>query len=263
MASVKHLGLFPWCTFKDYDSLRSFYSFITDEQWDPRLLYYDNFTTSLINGMALYWRVKSWKIFGTQTLFLPDNEPDYIDFEFIFNRDAGSELNLICKTFSDESGFGILPLVEDGENVRYYTPSRIFTTPYPMLCFFQIPSTGVNLALPANAPMGGHFEGESFSPHLDFSFTGNDAGGDFNATNAGLINQTSFGFSSSLESLPISFLGETYNLQYYIQGPESGCFFENITIEAIEYWEYDPEDGGGPIYDKFTGAVLRPEYFDI
>lgn len=31
-----------------------------------------------------------------------------------------------------------------------------------------------------------------------------------------------------------------------------------INIEATEYWPYDPNDGGGPIYDSTTGAQLRP-----
>ncbi len=32
----------------------------------------------------------------------------------------------------------------------------------------------------------------------------------------------------------------------------------NGTLKATEYWPYDPEDGGGPIYDSTTGAQLRP-----
>lgn len=31
----------------------------------------------------------------------------------------------------------------------------------------------------------------------------------------------------------------------------------SVQIRAIEYWPYDPEDGGGPIYDSATGAQLR------
>lgn len=31
-----------------------------------------------------------------------------------------------------------------------------------------------------------------------------------------------------------------------------------ITIEATEYWPYDPGDGLGPIYDSATGEQLRP-----
>jgi len=32
---------------------------------------------------------------------------------------------------------------------------------------------------------------------------------------------------------------------------------DNLLIEPIEFWEYDPSDGGGPIYDKDTGKQLR------
>jgi hypothetical protein len=38
-----------------------------------------------------------------------------------------------------------------------------------------------------------------------------------------------------------------------IQNPADGV----VNIDAIEYWPYDPEDGGGPIYDSATGAQLR------
>ena len=31
-----------------------------------------------------------------------------------------------------------------------------------------------------------------------------------------------------------------------------------VVLEAIEYWPYDPGDGGGPIYDTTTGKQLRP-----
>lgn len=34
--------------------------------------------------------------------------------------------------------------------------------------------------------------------------------------------------------------------------------FSGITIKPHEYWPYDPNDGGGPIYDSVTGAQLRP-----
>lgn len=30
------------------------------------------------------------------------------------------------------------------------------------------------------------------------------------------------------------------------------------TLTATAYWPYDPEDGGGPIYDSATGQQLRP-----
>jgi hypothetical protein len=30
-----------------------------------------------------------------------------------------------------------------------------------------------------------------------------------------------------------------------------------LTLEPLEFWEYDPGDGKGPIYDKTTGETLR------
>jgi hypothetical protein len=32
----------------------------------------------------------------------------------------------------------------------------------------------------------------------------------------------------------------------------------DFTLEAVEYWPYDPNDGLGPIYDSSTGEQLRP-----
>jgi hypothetical protein len=34
--------------------------------------------------------------------------------------------------------------------------------------------------------------------------------------------------------------------------------FTGITIKPKSYWPYDPNDGGGPIYNSVTGAQLRP-----
>lgn len=31
----------------------------------------------------------------------------------------------------------------------------------------------------------------------------------------------------------------------------------SVEISAVEYWPYDPGDGGGPIYNSTTGAQLR------
>jgi hypothetical protein len=31
----------------------------------------------------------------------------------------------------------------------------------------------------------------------------------------------------------------------------------NGTLQATEYWPYDPGDGLGPVYDTTTGAQLR------
>jgi hypothetical protein len=46
-----------------------------------------------------------------------------------------------------------------------------------------------------------------------------------------------------------------YNYPPPVPLTDSAGFF---TISPSEYWPYDPEDGGGPIYNKDTGQQLRP-----
>ena len=36
-----------------------------------------------------------------------------------------------------------------------------------------------------------------------------------------------------------------------------GSLSISASLKATEYFEYDPNDGGGPIYDKTTGSALR------
>jgi len=39
---------------------------------------------------------------------------------------------------------------------------------------------------------------------------------------------------------------------------ESNSGPASVVMNAVEYWPYDPNDGGGPIYDSTTGQQLRP-----
>jgi hypothetical protein len=48
-----------------------------------------------------------------------------------------------------------------------------------------------------------------------------------------------------------------YNSRSHVEG-FSNTLSVNASLEAIEYWPYDPNDGLGPIYDSTTGEQLRP-----
>ena len=62
-------------------------------------------------------------------------------------------------------------------------------------------------------------------------------------------------------NLTLAAFGKTYILPLYIGPTEPGSPPSgeemDVAITAIEYWPYDPNDGGGPIYSTTTGAQLR------
>ena len=73
-----------------------------------------------------------------------------------------------------------------------------------------------------------------------------------------------FPINGTYGTFSYNFLGKTYSTDIYAYNPlYTGSAFGytlsiNASLEAIEYWPYDPKDGFGPIYDKDTGAQLRP-----
>jgi hypothetical protein len=64
-------------------------------------------------------------------------------------------------------------------------------------------------------------------------------------------------------TLTYKFLDKTYECPIYAKNrdandPEfTNTLSIDATLEAIEYWPYDPGDGGGPIYSAKFGDKLR------
>jgi len=253
MATVRHLGLFPWCLFRDEEHLRTTYSYVSDETWENNIKHYDNLKTSVDLAMALYWRVKKWNITGTQTLDIEDNPEYEVPFEFNFQRDCTSEKELVCKSVFEAIGgtnfFSPLPLIPPASEFLYQAPG--FINDYPAVCSFQIPSTGVFGEVGAKTPFGGHYikneDTTWIATHMRFSFTGNDAGGDFEASDAGLSTRIDEAFAE------LTLLDKKFQWSYWV----SRLPIYDLKIEATEYWEYDPKDGLGPIYNKDTGQQMR------
>ena len=53
----------------------------------------------------------------------------------------------------------------------------------------------------------------------------------------------------------LNFSGYSFTKPLYKVLSNSGP--ASVVMNAVEYWPYDPGDGGGPIYDSTTGAQLR------
>ena len=72
------------------------------------------------------------------------------------------------------------------------------------------------------------------------------------------------GLEQSYGAFTYKFLGNTYTCPIYASNtiadtdPSfSNTLSVNAILEAIEYWPYEVNDGGGPIYDPDTGERLR------
>ncbi len=78
-------------------------------------------------------------------------------------------------------------------------------------------------------------------------------------TNGEFVTNVQLILQDSIYTIPI------YQFIFDPEIPQSPWLGEvtNITIQPAEWWPYDPLDGGGPIYDSATGAVLRPDYVGL
>jgi hypothetical protein len=258
MATVRHLGLFPWCLFRDEEHLRKTYSYLSNDDWQDNQKYFKNFETSVEIALVLYWRVKQWKISATQIVVLPDETNVEIPLEFTFTRNCKSEKELVCKETSG-SLFFVKPLTTESDTIVTFVSESVGE--YEASCSFQIPAVGILQGVAKTTPFGGHFSEDKTKiwTHLDFEIFTALAGGDFDASSATL------NYSEGAEEhfAELKLLNQTIQWSYFLnqfnaeEGLGSISAFSNLTIEATEYWEYDPLDDPGPIYDKITGQQLR------
>jgi len=267
MASVKHLGIFPFCIWPSKEK------FIEELYVDVPTVYEDftNETETIIADlktlMAMYWRVKKWKVYGQWDYFVTGKVSN--NYEFIFTRDAETETDLVCP---DEYGH-LKQFTRTGSPITFSWSGGVGTLTVG-LSIFRNTGSGPQ----TNRPIIKLGE-NSYAAGIMFSCTLEEGAPDADQYYFGSLirppNKTaptpSFPeIEGPNATVPITFLGKTYNLLALqniaeVLDPETGqeTFLEaSMNIEAIEYWPYDPEDGGGPIYDTSSGAILRPDYFE-
>jgi hypothetical protein len=247
MATVRHLGLFPWCPFPDRQAVIDEYFFGNTNAVTSQLNHYEGLKTSIEDAVALYWRVKSWRIQGS---FEASSgvEIQTVSFDGTVTR-FNTERDLICAEVEGE-----------GDNRFFYVPpfsTYNFETniigvagPVTFSVFFSLhwlPFAG--LPLTYKRGFGHRASQDELFTWVSFDYSENISG-DFSyvALRAGPI------FEGEETSIPISFLGKQYEIKSLKS--DAGGLAE-CSITATEYWPYDPGDGGGPIYDSATGAQLR------
>lgn len=235
MATVRHLGLFPWC---------------------PLTVEAEAGKTSLPLRLALaaWWRVKSWRFTINYTgqvtedgetfshgelhaSYIVERGETVIDDPEFFERSGafvGTEKNLVC----DKQG---------GAETTYTgfqsTPSGSFR-----FDFVNLPGdTPVQIL--QNNEDGLWILGASFEMNtvLSGGFLGNTVTAGPNFTEVG-----TFTFSMFDEELT-----SPINLIRFRPDLGGATYFCDAKIEPHSFFAYDPGDGGGPIYDSTTGAQLR------
>lgn len=190
---------------------------------------------TLEQATAFVWRVKSWKtVHSSFTSYLYEDEvvTKSNEFEQIFqstkvfsfpSENPINESQLVCGLRSPEFGNGVLGF--NAGSFSYHPPTNSFR-----------PDMFMHLR-------GGGFQ--NFYPSIFDPF---------GLTDDLLIF---FGEVGSI-TLQIGAVGYNQSLPvygYFVRTAVSSSF--NQTIVPNEYWPYDPEDGGGPIYDSITGEQLR------
>lgn len=286
MAAFRHLGLWPRGIFQcpaESNPKSSTELFRQPLVWMP-----------LEYAVAVYWRVKKWRLAINMSSWSQGAPPAsiYADFSFFFSeefdvgqrryieRDGDDDLNiwlageppknerkLVCGvdpvqyevTFfgnEDEGGTQVSTVTErmhfglflshfnyEADNDANLKGTMRYRVDYAFN------------ARPAFYRVNDENKIE-YSPNLSF-FCQLPTGWVYPAQANQYSYQSAGQFTWTL--LGKSFFGDLFASNTLIDQPgESSQADVQIQLEAIEYWTYDPEDGLGPIYDKDTGAQIRP-----
>jgi hypothetical protein len=225
MASVRHLGFFPWCVPRSIPELVVYatnrsgidYGFLNDLP-PPAAGSLWPISLSREKAMDLYWRVKTLKISAPlETVF----ETGQII------TDAANEKDLVC-----------LPLWPNVTSLQAYSEARggidqgFLTISWDFLLYDESID---KYHIPLYADFT-QYNGEELTDSYSNTSYGQNSG----AVLGGYID----------------FLGEQLPMGAYILG-EPVIPYAAGTISVEEWWPYDPNDGGGPIYNSATGAQLR------
>lgn len=221
MAKVLSIGSFPFC-------VRTVGSFEEGYNGSLPFYYLPIEFENLTQAMAMFWRVKSWRVVITrQTSFAPDPDPPFESYseiaDFSFFSPVANESELICKNGVEWEFFGIVNIDYD---INLHIVINISNVMFILDDVIYLPFA-VDVSLSAH---GGFSDGIDVSTEL----------GDV-----------------TLISVPstLSILGTSYNLLTAAEEPSvvSGI---SCQISPAEYWAYANPDGSDPEYNTSTGEPL-------
>ena len=219
MASVRHLGLFPWCV-------------------DPATSYFSR-EDLLQYAVPMWWRVKQWTLQSEFGIFYynPEIPTNTITATNTFNINSIPISTTNPGEFTTEKD-----LVCAGVNYDQQSGVSVSTT-YDWVFNFVIGD-------PATLGQGLNECVLTLGPKFLFEVSGDDT------RTVTMVGGGATLGSLNVEFCGLSF---SVSLRQPTTEPSlamvSSCA---CTLSASAYWPYDPGDGGGPIYDSVNGDQLRP-----
>ena len=268
MATVRHLGMFPFCvdTFPPKTNVNGE---IVIRETGPLTEY--PFTLPIRLCTRMWWTVKHWRV----------------KFDFYQYRDLSDEY--------DPGDF-----TEIDESVEVTTASGATGADYVRTIENQIRSADTSERQLVCASLGGDWEvvqrTSTWTVPLSRQFLVEENSGtstvNFSLSLRTNYDQQQLGFAAPFVQMgnpdeprfhtalhfvfgawnsyadqegesgagTFKLLGKSYDLAISRSELDNGDqeTISNLVIEPSEFWEYDPNDGLGPIYDKTTGKQLRP-----
>ena len=263
MATVRHLGLFPYEL--SYGAART--GPLPDAEGGDGLGRYVKMP--LEAAMFAWWVVKKWRVrmecsgsnvIGgitypwadfVEQLEVPRNSSALLDFgtqTITEGEQVADEKHLVCDRFAEQGGGAVLSFGTTGSDIGYYGYSvSILKTGGTTLPTREAKNDSKNYW----AYFYSYLDPASLRAFLSTSL------GQAQGWYSGVIMTV-----SEVGKMRIEVGGAFAALEFpYYMGlrPGTGTVNAsiNLTMTAIEFFPYDPNDGGGPIYDKDTGEQLR------
>jgi hypothetical protein len=266
MATIRHLGLF---------SKRFLYCPSETFFGNPIPRNYPDIWMPPKYALAMYWRVKKWRFSYQKTWsetvgsfvwdYAQDEQifvgqirrkiiainPPNVEEDATLGLKPSNETKLICGVDAVENyGSPHFHFFLRGLNIPSTTPAAAGGTSSDAEIFYN----GFHGAFYRKGTLGLEFRPAIHFQASTFRWTDIFAA-EWSSPNPPLGTYGTFSYV---------LLGQTFSTDIYAYNSRSTVagFANNLsmtaTLEAIEYWPYDPNDGLGPIYDKDTGEQLRP-----
>jgi hypothetical protein len=220
MATVRHLGLFPKCLPLE----NPFASLNRDLKT----------INSVDASLMFYWRVKKWtatftlpeRIFDGGETILPEKE-----VTTTFERNERNEKYLVCG------------LISGGTEAQNWNIEDTHDTGAVQI--LALSPSWFNNSDPANQKI----YWEAFISYTEISYRAGWILSSFESTDEGVYYVKAD--LAMANGVIFQFHCELFN-----DGIDDGGLYVP-SLAVTEYWEYNPNDGGGPIYDSQTGEQLR------